>query len=510
MPLTDPVPSSSFDVLERNIQDTDKFVNQETGTFTNRVGKEIKSIPVIEAEANAAVISLGWHQVGLFADGFTYTLQNDIAKDAAGDWYRWNGSLPKVVTAGTLPSSDVNFVKIDYKSHAELSDRNPADGSAHNADDVAKDGGGSVQDFIDAQHVTVAEIESGLFTVIGTVFTVTDRDNELFVLKNAGSPNGYDIIDAGNGNTAELKPTNRVSAHSLGLQLTDNALVTSPVINRVTSSGTIVDCQVGYCVSRQGLTNPDMVFVYDKFGKYISVADRSRRTDVVMNYAHRGGKNEAPENTMLAFTSAWNSGNYYGLEGDLQVTQDGEIVIYHDDTLDTLTNGTGEVKDVTFAYLTNLKFDALVGNSVFQNVKIPKLAELLDFAKVQSIPLFLEIKKYRTQADIGLIINAVVNAYMVDKVIIASSLQSDLDYVRSLNKDVRICRHKPTSLDFSELLHLCNLGNAWVSTPILNTISESYDIGLGTITYTPNTRQSQRDAIAYGADGYLTDNFKGY
>src|SRR5690606_34610971 len=99
MPLTDPVPSSAFDVLERNIQDTDKFVNQETGPFTNRVGKEIKPIPVIEAEANAAIIALGWHQVGLFADGFTYILQNDIAKDSLGDWYRWNGALPKVVTA---------------------------------------------------------------------------------------------------------------------------------------------------------------------------------------------------------------------------------------------------------------------------------------------------------------------------------------------------------------------------------------------------------------------------
>lgn len=163
MPLTDPVPSSSFDVLERNIQDTDKFVNQETGTFTNRVGKEIKPIPVIDAEANAVVISLGWHQVGLFADGFTYLLQNDIAKDAAGDWYRWNGTIPSggyVVAAGTLPSSDVNFVKIDYKSHAELTDRNPADGSAHNADDVAKNGGGSIQSFIDSTEQSLLMIDS--------------------------------------------------------------------------------------------------------------------------------------------------------------------------------------------------------------------------------------------------------------------------------------------------------------------------------------------------------------
>lgn len=157
MPLTDTVPSSAFDVLQRNTQDTDKFVNQETGTFINRFGQEIKPIPVIESEANAAVISLGWHQVGLFADGFTYTLQNDIAKDAAGDWYRWNGSIPKVVIAGTLPSSDVNFVKIDYKSHADLSDRNPADGSAHNADDISKNGGGSLQTFIDETESFIAE-----------------------------------------------------------------------------------------------------------------------------------------------------------------------------------------------------------------------------------------------------------------------------------------------------------------------------------------------------------------
>lgn len=201
MPLTDTVPSFAFDVLQRNVQDTDKFVNQETGTFTNRVGKVIKPIPVIESEANAAVISLGWHQVGLFADGFTYTLQNDIAKDSFGDWYRWNGTLPKVVVAGTLPSSDANFVKIDYKSHAELSDRNPADGSAHNADDVANNGGGSVQDFIDAQYATVADVATGKFKV-GTYVRLTDRALRLFLLQSGGVADGYGILNAANGNTA--------------------------------------------------------------------------------------------------------------------------------------------------------------------------------------------------------------------------------------------------------------------------------------------------------------------
>lgn len=116
MPLTDPVPSSSFDVLERNVQDTDKFVNQETGTFTNRVGKVIKPIPVIEAEAIASVISLGWTPVGEFATGFTYTKLNDVGRDSSGSWWKYNGSdLPKEITAGTVPSSP-NFSVISFET----------------------------------------------------------------------------------------------------------------------------------------------------------------------------------------------------------------------------------------------------------------------------------------------------------------------------------------------------------------------------------------------------------
>lgn len=233
MPLTDPVPSSSFDVLERNVQDTDKFVNQETGTFTNRVGKVIKPIPVIESEANAAVISLGWHQVGLFVDGFTYLLQNDIAKDTAGDWYRWNGTLPKVVTAGTLPSSDANFVKIDYKSHADLSDRNPADGTAHNADDVAKNGGGSVQDFIDAQSITTSEIATRTFTV-GTFLRVVDRDMGIYKMMPPGlTPNGIDILPSLGGTSAEYQIINgKINVNEIGAKPTLRGDETFATINK--------------------------------------------------------------------------------------------------------------------------------------------------------------------------------------------------------------------------------------------------------------------------------------
>lgn len=194
-------------VVYDNSVSFDKLIN-ESEVVTTYKGVGLQSIPrlleQIEAEANAAVISLGWHQVGLFADGFTYTLQNDIAKDSLGDWYRWNGTLPKVVIAGTLPSSDANFVKIDYKSHAELSDRNPANGSAHNADDIGNNEGGTVQDFIDAQVATVTELATGKY-LVGQIVTLTDRKNGKFEVVSGGVPNGKWILDAGNGNTAVLR-----------------------------------------------------------------------------------------------------------------------------------------------------------------------------------------------------------------------------------------------------------------------------------------------------------------
>lgn len=62
-----------------------------------------------QAAYDTFVLSQGWDQVGTFAVGFTYTSPNQVGQDVDGNWWRWNGSLPKTVTAGALPSSDANY-----------------------------------------------------------------------------------------------------------------------------------------------------------------------------------------------------------------------------------------------------------------------------------------------------------------------------------------------------------------------------------------------------------------
>lgn len=70
-------------------------------------------------------------------------------------------------------------------------------------------------------------------------------------------------------------------------------------------------------------------------------------------FAHRGLGNYAPDNSLVGAKRAMEDG-FAGVDVDGQMTADGEIIIYHDLSVDRLTTGTGKVKDLTLAELTSL------------------------------------------------------------------------------------------------------------------------------------------------------------
>lgn len=65
-------------------------------------------------------------------------------------------------------------------------------------------------------------------------------------------------------------------------------------------------------------------------------------------FAHRGGASEVPENTMPAFEHAVGLGYRY-VETDVHVTADGELLAFHDDRLDRVTDHTGIVAELPWA-----------------------------------------------------------------------------------------------------------------------------------------------------------------
>ena len=74
-------------------------------------------------------------------------------------------------------------------------------------------------------------------------------------------------------------------------------------------------------------------------------------------FAHRGLHDASAgviENTAPAFAAAMTGG--YGIETDLQISADGEAMIYHDDALGRLTEGTARLADLSAADIKAVRF----------------------------------------------------------------------------------------------------------------------------------------------------------
>lgn len=112
--------------------------------------------------------------------------------------------------------------------------------------------------------------------------------------------------------------------------------------------------------------------------------------NIVVNYAHRGASGYYPENTMLAFKKAVELG-CDGVETDVQMTSDGELVLIHDEKVDRTTDGTGFVKDYSLKALSKLSAGSWF-NKEYVSETIPRVEELLAFAKDTNITINFEVK----------------------------------------------------------------------------------------------------------------------
>ena len=109
-------------------------------------------------------------------------------------------------------------------------------------------------------------------------------------------------------------------------------------------------------------------------------------------WAHRGSSFMAPENTLESFALAAKQ-NADGIELDIHLTSDEQLAVFHDETLERTTNGTGPVEGCTMAQLKML--DAGILHPEYKGAKIPALPEVLDFMRSNSLRLNIEIKEER-------------------------------------------------------------------------------------------------------------------
>ncbi len=106
---------------------------------------------------------------------------------------------------------------------------------------------------------------------------------------------------------------------------------------------------------------------------------------------HRGAHSFAPENTLEACAAAMDYGAD-GCEVDIRRTSDGVLALFHDDMLDQLTNGFGEVSQLTYYELLSLKPRFIYGTANAQT-RPPTFAALLALARQGAMLLHLDVKE---------------------------------------------------------------------------------------------------------------------
>ncbi|MDR1805392.1 MAG: glycerophosphodiester phosphodiesterase [Clostridium sp.] len=151
--------------------------------------------------------------------------------------------------------------------------------------------------------------------------------------------------------------------------------------------------------------------------------------------AHRGANKFYPQNTLPAFKKAVELGAD-GIETDVHLTLDGQVVICHDYTIDGTSNGKGDINQMTLAQLRQYDFGSYRGEE-FAGIKIPTLEECLEVVKGMDV-INIEVKPPRDHSmlvvektlaivrDFGLTEKLLLSSFDCDAILAAKQIEPSI------------------------------------------------------------------------------------
>lgn len=226
------------------------------------------------------------------------------------------------------------------------------------------------------------------------------------------------------------------------------------------------------------------------------------------NYAHRGFSGKYPENTLLAFRKAIEAG-VDGIELDVQLSKDGEVVIIHDETVDRTTNGKGFVMNYTLAELKELDASAgFVG--VYGKNEIPTLREYFELVAPTDIMTDIELKTGLVSYD-GLEekVLALIDEFDMRKRVVVSSFNhySVLQF-KKLAPDVK-CGFLTSSwiIDMADYTKKNGVECVHPVFPQVTDefVGEAKAAGLEINTWTVDNKEAMMDLLGKNVDGLIGD-----
>lgn len=238
--------------------------------------------------------------------------------------------------------------------------------------------------------------------------------------------------------------------------------------------------------------------------------------------AHRGGSQLAPENTLAAFRNALTL-SVDTVEMDVQMSHDGHLVVFHDNTVERLTNAKGNILDLDYVTLRSLNAAAHFPGSWPVAEQIPTLREVLELVRGR-VQVQIEIKTSQRDGVIGRyphIAEAVVDEVratdMLRHAVVISFDWETLATVKTLEptlatgaivSDKAWNPHAEHALD-TLVQQVKAVGCEWVAvdyklfTPAMLELLHKHDLQLG--LWTVNTLELLQNFAAVGVDALTSD-----
>lgn len=225
---------------------------------------------------------------------------------------------------------------------------------------------------------------------------------------------------------------------------------------------------------------------------------------------HRGAAAYAPENTLEGIHTAADMGVEW-VELDVKLTKDQIPIIFHDDTLERTSNGSGPVAEKTLEEIRNLECGNWFSES-FSGIQIPTLEEALEVLIDREMGLNLEIKpcpgRERETAEVALdILSQVWDEH--DKLLISSfehvCLEASLEMAEDWHRGFLLPEEWPEN--WAELADYLKVSciNVNANTVTREQVESIIEMNLPILAYTVNEPDQARMLQSWGVDGMFSD-----
>lgn len=215
---------------------------------------------------------------------------------------------------------------------------------------------------------------------------------------------------------------------------------------------------------------------------------------------HRGAMGHETENSLPSIQKAMNM-EVDMIEIDVFKIASGEIVVFHDEKIDRLTDGKGSLETLN---LQEVKALTLEGNH-----KIPLLNEVLDLID-HKVSLNIELKGADTAKEVNFIINKYIqeNGWSAEDFIISSFNWQELVIMRQLNPDISMAvLTEENPLDAIPMAKKLNATaiNPYYKTLKKESVGHIQKLGFKVFTYTVNRPKDIKKMRKFGVDGIFTN-----